>query len=124
MISTKVDEPTGLTVIFRERTNKSYEKSVKVIKDDTIYLAFLNYDEWDGYSIVWTDDNYKDILMRYCQSHKYKLPEYHITSHVNGIFNMIVVVNNQYMGTGVAKNKKQAEQISAYHTLKFIGQIV
>jgi hypothetical protein len=60
-MNTKIDEPTGLTVIFKEKTNKSYEKTVKVIKDDTSYIVFLNYDEWDGYSIVWTDDNYKDI---------------------------------------------------------------
>jgi hypothetical protein len=50
-MNTKIDEPTGLTVIFKEKTNKSYEKTVKVIKDDTSYIVFLNYDEWDGYSM-------------------------------------------------------------------------
>lgn len=57
----KVDTPTGLDVFFKERTIKSYEKLVKVIKDGQELYAFLDYDEWEGYSIVWTDENYKDI---------------------------------------------------------------
>ena len=39
-MNTKIDKPTGLTVIFREKTNKSYEKSVRVIKDEVTYIAF------------------------------------------------------------------------------------
>lgn len=57
----KVDTPAGLDVFFREQNYLSYEKTVKVIKDGQELYAFLKYDEWDGYSIVWTDENYKDI---------------------------------------------------------------
>jgi hypothetical protein len=61
MINTKIDTPTDLKVIFLSEAINSYEKSVRVVKDNTTYIAFINYDEWDGYSIVWTDDKYKDI---------------------------------------------------------------
>jgi hypothetical protein len=57
----KVDTPAGLDVFFREQTYLSYEKTVKVIKDGQELYAFLKYDEWDGYSINWTDQNFKDI---------------------------------------------------------------
>jgi hypothetical protein len=50
-------ELLGIEVIFREKINKSYEKNVKVIKDGITYLVILNYDDWDGYSIYWSDEN-------------------------------------------------------------------
>jgi hypothetical protein len=56
-VNSKTDELTGLTVIFREKINKSYEKIVKIIKEDTTYIAELNYDDWDGYSISWANEN-------------------------------------------------------------------
>ena len=63
------------------------------------------------------DDNFKDRLMRYCQAHKLGLPEYPMVSHINGIFTMSASVNGAQMGLGEAKNKKQAEQISAKQAL-------
>lgn len=57
----KVDIPAGLDVFFKEKAIKSYEKTVKVIKDGQELYANLDYDEWDGYSINWTDEYYKDV---------------------------------------------------------------
>ena len=59
------------------------------------------------------DDNFKDQLMRWCQARKIELPQYPILSHQSGIFNVSVLVNNQCIGWGSAKNKKQAEQNAA-----------
>ena len=66
------------------------------------------------------DDNFKDQLMRWCQQHKYPLPQYPILNHQNGVFTISVIVNNQVLGCGSAKNKKQAEQIAASHAIKLI----
>lgn len=67
---------------------------------------------------IMIDDNYKDQLMRYCQTNKFDLPQYPIDSHQNGIFNISVVVNGVTLGSGVAKNKKQAEQQAAFEATK------
>jgi ribonuclease-3 len=66
---------------------------------------------------IMVDDNYKDRLMRYCQANKLALPEYSISSHVNGTFCIAVSVNGATLGHGSAKTKKQAEQVSAYEAL-------
>jgi hypothetical protein len=60
-MNTKIDTPTNLTVSFREKIIFSYEKMVKVVKDNQVLYANLNYDDWDGYSIKWYDENLKDI---------------------------------------------------------------
>ena len=69
------------------------------------------------------DDNYKDQLMRYCQMNKYDLPMYPINYHTNGMFHVSVLINGSCMGSGVAKNKKQAEQIAAYNTLLKLNSV-
>ncbi len=60
-MNTKIDIPTNLVVSFREKTIFSYEKMVKVVKDNQVLFANLNYDNWDGYSINWYDEKFKDI---------------------------------------------------------------
>lgn len=69
--------------------------------------SFVNLD------MIMVDDNYKDHLMRYCQTNGLNLPVYTTMSHENGLFYMAVSVNNVCMGQGYAKNKKQAEQNAA-----------
>ena len=59
------------------------------------------------------DDNFKDQLMRWCQARRIELPQYPILSHQSGIFNVSVLINNECIGWGSAKNKKQAEQNAA-----------
>jgi ribonuclease-3 len=72
---------------------------------------------------IMIDDNYKDQLMRYCQMNKYDLPMYPINYHTNGMFHVSVLINGSCMGSGVAKNKKQAEQIAAYNTLLKLNSV-
>ena len=69
--------------------------------------SFVNLD------MIMVDDNYKDHLMRYCQTNGLNLPVYTTMSHENGLFYMAVSVDNVCMGQGYAKNKKQAEQNAA-----------
>ena len=64
------------------------------------------------------DDNYKDQLMRWCQALKYPLPDYQVTSQVNGQFFISVYVDGLNCGSGFASNKKQAEQNAAEIVLK------
>jgi ribonuclease-3 len=59
------------------------------------------------------DDNYKDIVMRWCQSNRYTLPEYRVNTYDKGIFNIDLYINGKYVSTGSAKTKKEAEQCAA-----------
>mgnify|MGYP000035108536 FL=1 len=69
--------------------------------------SFVNMDS------IMVDDNYKDHLMRYCQSNGLSLPVYNVGHHENGIFYIDVFVDGVCLGRGFAKNKKQAEQNAA-----------
>ena len=64
-------------------------------------------------NMIMIDDNFKDHLMRYCQLKNMPLPDYKISAHYEGMFYIDVYVNNRFCGRGVAKNKKQAEQLAA-----------
>ena len=64
-------------------------------------------------NLINNDDNYKDILMRWCQANRKDLPDYQITSQEKGIFMISVVVDGIVSGVGKARNKKAAEQIAA-----------
>lgn len=69
--------------------------------------SFVNLD------MIMVDDNFKDQLMRYCQTNGFELPVYTAMSHENGVFYVAVYVSNVCVGQGFAKNKKQAEQNAA-----------
>tara|TARA_Y100000361_G_scaffold150468_1_gene166200 strand:- start:4389 stop:5153 length:765 start_codon:yes stop_codon:yes gene_type:complete len=69
--------------------------------------------EYVNMNCIMIDDNFKDHLMRYCQTNNLSLPEYRVISHDNGIFCIDVYVDNMFLGRGNAKNKKQAEQQAA-----------
>ena len=69
--------------------------------------SFVNLD------MIMVDDNFKDQLMRYCQTNGFELPVYSMMSHENGVFRVAVSVDNTCIGQGFAKNKKQAEQNAA-----------
>jgi ribonuclease-3 len=69
-------------------------------------------------NIPLTDDNYKDQLMRWCQSQKMALPVYSSNVLANGIFSVTVEVNGTILATGFGKTKKEAEQNSAMCVLR------
>lgn len=69
-------------------------------------------------SVLRKDDNFKDMLMRYCQARKYDLPEYVMDAKDSTRFRVRVFVKGQDMGFGVATTKKEAEQKAACFALK------
>jgi ribonuclease-3 len=64
------------------------------------------------------DDNYKDIVMRWCQSKGIQLPEYRERRFENGLFTIDLYVNGAFCGTGESTTKKGAEQLAAEQLLK------
>ena len=74
---------------------------------------------------VLKDSNYKDILMRYTQNSNLKLPLYAVTNengpNHNKQFIVNVYINENGIGEGIAKNKKQAEQLAAKNALQCMG---
>ena len=76
-------------------------------------LNIYNNPNFVNMNCIMIDDNFKDHLMRYCQTNSLNLPEYRVASHENGIFYIDVYVDNVFLGRGWAKNKKQAEQFAA-----------
>lgn len=69
------------------------------------------------------DDNYKDVLMRYCQSIKKPLPYYHLIRHDRELFEVSVFVEHHLCGTGQGPTKKKAEQEAAYRALVYMNVI-
>lgn len=59
------------------------------------------------------DDNYKDHLMRWCQSNKLALPVYESEVFKNGTFCVTVIVNGTPLAKGYGRTKKEAEQNAA-----------
>lgn len=59
------------------------------------------------------DDNYKDIVMRWCQANKYPLPVYNVLKYHNHIFEVCLVINDTPCSYGCGKTKKDAEQEAA-----------
>ena len=59
------------------------------------------------------DDNYKDIIMRWCQSQKYDLPVYQVRSFENQQFIIDMIICGRHVSYGQGTTKKQAEQDAA-----------
>ena len=75
---------------------------------------------------VLSEDNYKDILLKYSQkTFKNTPPEYLLLRTEgpphNRIFEVVVTINNVQYKSGWGKSKKQAEQVAAEQTLKFFN---
>jgi|TARA_B100000073_G_scaffold102261_1_gene81702 ribonuclease-3 len=76
-------------------------------------LGIYENPEFIDLNCIMVDDNFKDHLMRYCQTNNYELPEYRVLSQENGLFVIGAIVQNRQLGQGYAKSKKQAEQNAA-----------
>ena len=73
------------------------------------------------------DDNFKDILLRFCQNKFGITPNYKIIETVgpphNRTFKISCYIHDIEYKYGKGKNKKDAEQIAARETLKYFKQI-
>jgi ribonuclease-3 len=68
------------------------------------------------------DKNYKSIYLEFIQSKGFSSPTYRVLEESGPdhekIFVVGVYVNNELMGVGEGKSKKQAEQIAAERAVK------
>ncbi|TVR15913.1 MAG: ribonuclease III [Balneolaceae bacterium] len=96
-----------------------YEKAFQFVQNNIETL--LNLEE-----VVNQVDNYKSVLMEYSQSLKLKLPKYSVVSEHgpghNKTFHVAVFIENEKMGEGSGKSKKQAEQQAAKAALEKIEE--
>ncbi|MDX1429136.1 MAG: ribonuclease III [Rhodothermales bacterium] len=77
--------------------------------------------ETDLESLASRKDNYKSILLEYCQARAWTQPVYNVAEERgpdhNKVFTVKVVVNDVTFGTGTAGSKKKAEQLAARDAL-------
>jgi len=82
---------------------------------------YIDFDE------LLIDDNYKDILLRFCQNKFATTPNYKITETSgpphNRTFKISCYIQELEYKYGKGKNKKDAEQVAARETLKYFKQI-
>lgn len=82
---------------------------------------YINFDE------LLVDDNYKDILLRFCQSKFGTTPNYKIVETSgpphNRTFKIYCYIQELEYKYGKGKNKKDAEQIAAQETLRYFKVI-
>lgn len=82
-----------------------------------LFDKFINFDE------LLVDDNYKDILLRFCQNKFSTTPIYKIVETSgpphNRTFKISCYIQDLEYKYGKGKNKKDAEQIAAKETLKY-----
>tara|TARA_E500000178_G_C16966939_1_gene728933 strand:+ start:51 stop:851 length:801 start_codon:yes stop_codon:yes gene_type:complete len=90
-----------------------YSYSEKFILD--LINKYIDFDE------LLIDDNYKDILLRFCQNTFSTTPEYKIIETTgpphNRTFKIACYIEKLEYKYGIGKSKKDAEQISAKETL-------
>ena len=79
-------------------------------------------DKYINFEELLVDNNYKDILLRYCQNKFNCTPSYEISEMSgpphNRTFKVYCYIQTECYKYGIAKCKKEAEQISARETLK------
>lgn len=68
--------------------------------------------------INFDDDNYKDIVMRWCQSNRFPLPVYNVVSFNNHEFRVELFICETLVSSGTGKTKKDAEQNAAENVIK------
>ncbi len=71
-------------------------------------------------------ENYKSILLEAAQAKGWKQPEYVVETETgpshDKTFTINVIVNNEKMGTGIANNKKKAQQQAARRALEVLRE--
>lgn len=75
-------------------------------------------------TVVTSDENYKSMLLEYAQAHGLGVPRYSILKEEgpdhDRTFTVEVLIGGKKKGTGVGKNKKEAEQEAASKALELL----
>lgn len=88
-------------------------------------LRIFEDPEYVNMNTIMIDDNFKDQLMRWCQTNKYNLPEYvNVSDNSNNNFHVIVRVGNTNISEGFGKSKKQAEQSAAQNAIYYLNNSI
>ena len=87
-----------------------------------IHEQYEKHVEWDK---VVQDTNYKDQILRYCQSRNMELPVYTQTQQEgpphNRIFTIQLQIDGKIYSEGKGPQKKMGEQIAAQNALKILN---
>jgi ribonuclease-3 len=114
--------PKILEDVFEALVGAIY-MDIGLIHAKEFILRIYNNPQIIDMNSIMIDDNYKDHLMRYCQMNGWALPEYRVTSHVNGLFYIDIFIQNTFCSRGVAKSKKQAEQNAAQMYFQVLDEL-
>jgi ribonuclease-3 len=74
--------------------------------------------------ISFDDDNYKDQIMRYCQSKQWNNPVYINHPIDDGGFVSLLIIQDKQYGTGRGSTKKRAEQNAAQYAIKHYNLVI
>jgi len=124
ILNTKVENING-------RTNKRILEDIFEALICAIYLdlgfdyaekfIISTIDKFINFNDLLIDNNYKDILLRYCQNKYSTTPTYELIESYgpphNKTFKIVCLINGKKHKYGIGKNKKDAEQISAQETI-------
>ncbi len=95
--------------------DSSYDEAKKFVERQV--LAAVNKG-----IVATSDDNYKSMLLEYAQARGYGVPRYGIVKEEgpdhDRIFTVEVMLNDETIGRGTGKNKKEAEQQAAEEGLE------
>ena len=89
---------------------------------DAVYSFIVGIIDSLDFDEILVQDNYKDMLIKYCQHSMKNIPlEYRLISTEgpphNRLFTIAVVIGNVEYSQATAKSKKQAEQIASEKTI-------
>jgi ribonuclease III len=77
-------------------------------------------------TVITSDENYKSMLLEYAQAKGLGVPRYSIIKEEgpdhDRTFTVVVSLSNKKNGTGVGKNKKEAEQAAASKALEQLSE--
>jgi len=97
--------------------SNGYQKAFEFVQWNLV--KFLDFED-----LVTKIDNHKSVLMEYSQSEKMSLPKYVVISEDgpghDKTFHVAVYIDDEKLGEGKGKSKKNAEQLAAKNALKQI----
>lgn len=84
-----------------------------------IHNVFATLVDW---RVLLVDTNYKDQILKYCQTHKLAHPEYVVVKSMgpphDRTYEVALKVDGKILGTGIKQQKKGAEQQAALESLR------
>ncbi len=85
-------------------------------------LGNVNFNE-----LIKIENNYKSVLLEFAQAYHLSIPSYSVIaeegpSHKK-VFTVAVHINGQFLGEGIGRSKKAAEQLAAHQAIEKLKQM-